>query len=413
MCLWPLKFLNPHRQDQSNPAHSPFNHIQRDKSGLPPPYASPSTQLSAQGHTQSCEVFSTWEKRGEASTNYTYEVWVLPKSCLGASAYEAQIRCLEHWSELQTIHESEVNVRCILHNPPSDSQDTELGVYKDIMHAKNLDMIYTSWNRRVCSATHVASTQRNPLTTIDDEISRIITFSQENPDVQLKKVKDELLPFLVATVAKSQEGWPLKEFLKRKGEIFDEGSLLQLHKFVALAAQFKLQSVSAFQASGERTSQALYTVNFLPDMVANATYDAIRGFFTPADMALKHKLKAGDKKGRSDSYCLKLVSFGAGDAAEGGALWQQWDDACHGDEDRTDHTFINAKRLLSEGPGPMLGQRIILAAAMSDLDRTSSKKRTDAGLYGDGTGLSFEDWKNCLACQNYEAVRSSSGKSRK
>ncbi|KAI3572154.1 hypothetical protein IWW34DRAFT_764880 [Fusarium oxysporum f. sp. albedinis] len=281
------------------------------------------------------------------------------------------------------------------------------------MHAKNLDMIYTSWNRRVCSATHVASTQRNPLTTIDDEIGRIITFSQENPDVQLKKVKDELLPFLVATVAKSQEGWPLKEFLKRKGEIFDEGSLLQLHKFVALAAQFKLQSVSAFQASGERTSQALYTVNFLPDMVANATYDTIRSFFTPADMALKHKLKAGDKKGRSDSYCLKLVSFGAGDAAEGGALWQQWDDACHGDEDRTDHTFINAKRLLSEGPEPMLGQRIILAAAMSDLDRTSSKKRTDAGLYGDGTGLSFEDWKNCLACQNYEAVRSSSGKSRK
>ncbi|EWZ78411.1 hypothetical protein FOWG_17340 [Fusarium oxysporum f. sp. lycopersici MN25] len=286
-------------------------------------------------------------------------------------------------------------------------------MFGDMMYAKNLDMIYKSWDKRDCSPIHAASRQRYSLTTIDDEIGKIITFSQATPDADINKVKSELLPFLVATVAKSQEGWPLKEFLKRKGEIFDEGSLLRFSKSVALAAQFKLQSVSAFQASGEGTSQALYTVNFLPDMVANATYDAIRGFFTPADMALKHKLKTGDKKGRPDSYCLKLVSFGAGDAAEGGALWQEWDDACHGDEDRTDHTFINAKRLLSEGPGTMLGQRIILAAAMSHLDRTSGKKRTDAGLYGDGTSLDFADWKNCLACQNYEAVRSSSGKPRK
>ncbi|KAH7461707.1 hypothetical protein FOMA001_g18841 [Fusarium oxysporum f. sp. matthiolae] len=408
-----LSGLKPHRHDKSNLAHSPFNSIQRNESSLPPPYGSPSTQLSAQGHTQSCKVFSTWEKGGEASTNYTYEVWVLPKSCLGLTAYKAQILCLEHWSKLKAIHESEVNVRCILRYTPSDSQDKKLGVYKDMMDAKDLEKIYESWDKRDRSPIHAAPRQRHSPKTIEDEIGKIITFSQTTPDADINKVKSELLPFLVAAVAKSQEGWSLKEFLKRKDEIFDEGSLLPFSKCVALAAQFKLQSVSAFQASGEGISQALYTVNFLPDTVANATYDAIRGFFTPADMALRHKLKTGDKKGRSDSCCLKLVSFGAGDAEEGGALWQEWDDACHGDEDRTDHTFINAQRLLSEGPGTMLGQRITLGAAMSHLDRTSGKKRTDAGLYGDGTSLDLAAWNNCLACQNYGAVRSSSGNPRK
>ncbi|KAF5253169.1 hypothetical protein FANTH_1923 [Fusarium anthophilum] len=408
-CLNPFK---PHRHGENNPTHSPFNPTQRDKSELPPPYPSPTTQLSAQGHTQSCKVFRAWEEVGEASTNYTYILWVLPKSCLGLTAYKAQIRCLEHWFNLQAIHGSEVNVRCILYYLPSDSQDAKLGVYLDMMYAKDLDMIYKSWGKRDCSPI-AASRQRYSLTTIDEEIGEIISFSQKTPDADMNKVKSELLPFLVAAVAKSQEGWSLKEFLKRKDEILDEGSLLTFPKSVALAAQFKLQSVSAFQASGAGTSQALYTVNFLPDTVANATYDVIRRFFTPADMALKHKLKTGDKKRRSDSYCLKLVSFGAGDAAEGGALWQEWDDACHGDEDRTDHTFINAQRLLSEGPGITLGRRIILAAAMSHLDCTSGKKRTDAGLYGDGTSLDLADWENCLACQNYGAIRSSSGKPRK
>ncbi|RBR26531.1 uncharacterized protein FIESC28_00648 [Fusarium coffeatum] len=384
-------------------SRSLLNSGQTHESRPPPPYDSTPTHFKAQGHTQSCQVYSEWEESGEASTNYSYEVWVLPESCLSRLACDAQIRCLEHWSELQMIHGSEVKVRCILHDRPSDSQDTKLGVYKDMMYAKSLNKIYDSWNRR--GFVHTAFTQRNFLATIDDEIDKIIKFSRQNPDAQIGKVKDELSPFLVATIAKSQEGWSLGEFLKRKDEIFDKRSLLPYSKSVALAAQFKLQSVSAFQASNEQTSQAFYTVNFLPDMIANVTYDAIRGFFAPAEQALKKKVKIGDQKGRSDSYCLKLISFGSGNTAEGGAQWQQWDDAYHGDEDRTDHTFINAKRILVDGPGPMLGKRVILGAAVSHLDRTSSKKRTDPGLYGDGTDLDIEEWRKCPACERFQAVR--------
>jgi hypothetical protein len=320
--------------------------------------------------------------------------------------------CLKHWLQLQKIHESEVNVRCILQVPPSDSQDTELDVYNDMMAAETLDMIYKSWDGREKGPSLVASTQSNSLATIDDDIDSIITKSR-NSDSEFKKVKDELLPLLVAKVAKSQEGWPLKEFWERKDEILHEEALFPFKKNIAVAAQFRLQAVSAFQASDGQTSQAMYTLNFVPETVADSTYQAVRRFFAPADMALHHNLQIRNKKGRSDSYCLKLVSFGAGDKSQGGAQWQKWDDARSGDEDRTDHTFINAKRLTSEGPGPKLAEQLFLAAASSQLDRTSSKKRTDAGLYGDGTGLGIANWKNCLACQNSEAVRPNSGIPRK
>ncbi|KAG7403152.1 hypothetical protein Forpe1208_v016438 [Fusarium oxysporum f. sp. rapae] len=240
-----------------------------------------------------------------------------------------------------------------------------------------------------------SSTQSKPRTEIDEKIDNIIIQSQKS-DSEFGKTKDELLPFLLAKVAKSQEGWLLKDFLKRKNEIFHDNNLFECSKNTAITGQFKSQSISALQASTAPTSQALYALNFVPETVANTTYNTVTGFFRPAIEALRKSPNIRSNNARVDSYSTKLVSFGIGNKPKSSDQWQQWDDAKSGKEDTTDYTFMNARGFNSKGPGPNFAAQMLLAAASPDLDR----KKDDPGLYGDGADLSIEEWKNCPACRS-------------
>ncbi|EGU72064.1 hypothetical protein FOPG_18440 [Fusarium oxysporum f. sp. conglutinans race 2 54008] len=365
---------------------------QSKETRYPPPYseASPSTQPGTQSHNASCKVFKEWQKEGEESTNYKYDAWVLPEKLLGELAYDAQIKCLEYFLKLQKIHPFELKVRCILHNPYSGNQDTNLDVYMDIMAAKDMTTIVSHWEKF-----------QNPRTEIDENIDSIIIESPTS-DSEFGKTKDELFPFLLAKVATSQEGWPLDEFLERKDEIFRNDNLFPCSKGPAITGQFKVQSLSALRAIRRQTPQALYALNFVPETVANTTYNTVRSFFQPVDEALQQNSNIRRNNARVDSYSIKLLSFGSRDKPQRGNQWQQWDDDKSGNEDITDYTCMDATRFNSEGPGPKFAAKILLAAASPDLDR----KNYDSGLYGDGTDLSLEEWKNCPACRSSKAAHS-------
>ncbi|RYC80451.1 hypothetical protein BFJ63_vAg16663 [Fusarium oxysporum f. sp. narcissi] len=288
-----------------------------------------------------------------------------------------------------------MNVLCILHNPHSGSQDTKLGAYLDIVAAKDMATIDRHWKN------FQDSMQSKPRTEIDNKIDSIIAQSRKS-DSEFGKTKDELLPFLLAKVATSQEGWPLDEFLKRKDEIFHKDNLFDCSKSIAMTGQFKSQSISALQAIRGQTPQAVYALNFVPETVANTTYNTVRSFFHHADEALRQNWNIRSKNVRVDSYSMKLVSFGSSDKPQRGNQWQQWDDDKSGNEDTTDYTFMNATRFNSEGPGPNFAEQILLAAALQDLDRNNN----DSSLYGDGIDLSREEWKNCPTCRSSKAVHS-------
>ncbi|KAL0930275.1 uncharacterized protein CTRU02_212502 [Colletotrichum truncatum] len=390
---------NPSRpSDSSQPdlSHSPFVHY--------PPTVIRPPRYSFNDHNEACRVLRLWEARGVKSRSFTYVVYVINNSLLDKSQTLAQARLLGHIKQLAAIHGLRVLVKCLDYLSESDDDPDaaeEKQMYLGILAATSKADIIRMWDERPASAIYQ---DLEDITTAEQRISTVIEKIRWNRDIGDVDVKNQIEPEVVAALSRFAKSWTLDEFLESQDQIMSEPSTVNAAGISKLQAQFILQAQVA-QASliSDNGATPTVAISFLPDEIPNVTLINIKKQLKAVFVPLAKRVKESEKSLRQDLYTMQLVSLGT-NHSKGGQQWRELDDLEQAGMDIIDHLHLDSGQMLLRGPGPRLGQKLLLGSVDPVIDRGRAKGRPEEDLYGSGGSQVIREDMDACICQKPSIV---------
>ncbi|KAJ0360099.1 hypothetical protein COL26b_014186 [Colletotrichum chrysophilum] len=318
---------------------------------------------------------------------------------LDSSQRIAQAKLLSHMQQLASIHGLRVLVKCLDYlSEIDDDLDAaeERQLYLDILAAVSKADVLRLWDGRPAAA---ADQRVEELKTAEQRISAVIEKIRWNRDLGDVDVKSQVEPELVAALARFAKTWDLDEFMDMHEKITSEPPTLNVSGILKLQAQFILQAnVAQASLTSDNGATPTISISFVPDEIPNVTLINIkkqcRALFAP----LARRVKESEKALRQDLYTMHLISLGT-PHSKGGQQWKELDDLGQAGMDIIGHLHLDAGQILLRGPGPLLGQKMLLGSVGPTTDRARAKQDSETGLYGaGGSQVTHEDMDACV-CQ--------------
>ncbi|KXH46326.1 hypothetical protein CSAL01_09029 [Colletotrichum salicis] len=363
----------------------PLNSLQTDvDQGLPAHYPLAITRpprYSYSEHNEACRLLRPWAMRGAKSRSFTFVIHVITNSLLDRSQLLAQIKLLGHVQQLAIIHKLQVIVKCLdyLSNTNDDpNAANEKQLYLDMLAARSKAETIRLWDDRPSTASPPSPEE---ITTAEHRISAVIDQVRRNRDLGDVDVKNQVEPELVAALSRFAETWSLDEFMEMHEKIMSEPPTLNAAGISKLQAQFILQAqVARASLTSDNGATPTISVNFLPDDVPNVTLINIKKQWKALFVPLARRVKESEKSLRQDLYTMQLISLGSA-RSKGGQQWKELDELGQAGMDIIDHLHLNASQILLQGPGPLLGQKMLLGSVGPAADRAKARRESEVGLY--------------------------------
>ncbi|KAK0367917.1 hypothetical protein CLIM01_14724 [Colletotrichum limetticola] len=347
-------------------------------------------------HNEACRLLRPWAVRGAKSRSFMFVVHVINNSMLDRSQTLAQIRLLSHLQQLAYIHKLQVLVKCLDYLSDTDDDPyaaDEKQLYQGMLAARSKTEMIRLWDDRPPPAS---SPSPEETTTAEHRISAVIDQVRHSRDVGDVDVKHQVEPEIVAALSRFAKSWSLDDFMDAHEKIMGEPPTLHAAGISKLQAQFILQAqVARASLTSDNGATPTVSVSFLPDNVPNVTLINIKKQWKTLFVPLARRVKESEKSLRQDLYTMQLVSLGSAHS-NGGQQWKELDELGQAGMDIIDHLHLDAGQVLLRGPGPLLGQKLLLGPVGPVADRAKARRESEAGLYG--TGGSQATCKDMDAC---------------
>ncbi|CAI6342342.1 unnamed protein product [Periconia digitata] len=361
-------------------------------------------------HNISCCILRPWELDGEKSRGYRYTVYVNNNNLLNKRQQKAQDLILEYIQLYASIHGLTVWVKCLDYLSEGESDvdaEREKQFCKDMLAIDSRSELIRMWEHRPDDILPLPSMggdkqsqqRRKTLKSSEQEIHDVIERIRNSRGLDDADAKSQIEPELVAALSRFNRGWKLEKFLVNKTQIFGKAPDIEAEGISKLQAQFFLQARAAYTSlDATEGSVPTVAVHILPDEIPSSVFNNIRNYMATTCTPLTKLVEETGKTVRQDRYTMQLISLCTA-RGKHGHQWQKLDDEKSGGMDIIDHMPLDIERLLSCGPGPFFGPKLMLGSINPDIDRFSKRKDTKSALYGEKcTKLTKEEMEECL-CQ--------------
>ncbi|KAH9225284.1 hypothetical protein K456DRAFT_59618, partial [Colletotrichum gloeosporioides 23] len=341
-------------------------------------------QYAYNEHNEACRVLRLWVDQGGKSRSFIFVVHVINNNMLDSSQRIAQAKLLSHMQQLASIHGLRVLVKCLDYlSEIDDDLDAaeERQLYLDMLAAVSKADVVRLWDGRPAAA---ADQRVEELKTAEHRISAVIEKIRWNRDLGDVDVKSQVEPELVAALARFAKTWDLDEFVDMHEKIMSEPPTLNVSGILKLQAQFILQAnVAQASLTSDNGATPTISISFVPDEIPNVTLINIKKQCKALFAPLARRVKESEKALRQDLYTMHLISLGT-PHSKGGQQWKELDDLGQAGMDIIGHLHLDAGQILLRGPGPLLGQKMLLGSVGPTTDRARAKQDSETGLYGAG-----------------------------
>ncbi|KAE9571006.1 hypothetical protein CGMCC3_g12953 [Colletotrichum fructicola] len=312
----------------------------------------------------------------------------------------AQARLLSHMQQLATIHGLRVLVKCLDYlSAASDDADAEeeKKLYLNMLAARSKAEIIHLWDSRPAAGVHQYIEEPR---TAEHRISSVIDSVRWHRDLGDADVHNQVEPEIVAALAAFAKVWNLDEFVETHERITSEPPNLNAAGVSKLQAQFILQAqVAETSLTSDNGATPTISISFVPDGIPNVTLINIKKHWRALFVPLARRVKESEKSLRQDLFTMQLISLGSAHG-KGGQQWKELDDLGQAGMDVISHLHLDADQILLRGPGPLLGQKMMLGSVAPAIDKNRAKRESEAGLYGAGDSqVTVRDMNACV-CQN-------------
>jgi hypothetical protein len=319
-------------------------------------------------------------------------------------AQELVLEVIQQYAAIQGLT---VWVKCLdyLAGEESDADaEKEKQFLKDMLATDSKSGLIRTWDARPEGVLHVHKTEGEtqpvpflPSLRGDDrsqQRKKTLKSSEEEIDAAIERIrsskglddadaKSQIEPELVCALSKFNQGWKLDEFLTNKTNIFGNTPNVQAEGISKLQAQFYLQARAAYTSlDASEGSVPTVAMHILPDVIPSSIFNNIRNYLVAMCSPLPRLIAEAGKTVRQDRYTIQLISLGTS-RGKCGDQWQKLDDEKSGGMDIIDHTPLDIDLLLTNGPGPFFGLKLMLGSVDPDTDRHPRKKDSSRVLYGE------------------------------
>ncbi|KAL0929592.1 uncharacterized protein CTRU02_215491 [Colletotrichum truncatum] len=355
-------------------------------------------------HNESCRVLRPWQIHGEKSRNFRYVIYTINNNLLTKQQSIAQEVTLKHILQLASIHGLNVLVKCLDYSSDADHDPEaakEQQLYMDMLAADFASDLVSMWDCRRPHPTSSRGTAR--ILTSEERIDAAINKIRHSREIGDSDAKSQVEPELVAALSRFTQEWPLDEFLMRKDEICDQAPTVTAEGISKLQAQFILQTRVAYASLTSETGAApTVAISFVPDEIPNITLTNIKRHLKTVFDILSEEVNEFGKAMRHDLYTIQLISLGT-TSSRGGGQWNILDGLGQRGGDIIDHLHLDCNALLTHGPGPFLGQKIMLGSIEPEIDRVPAGGSATQEFYGNGGfPVTKEHMEECF-CQKKPA----------